>query len=89
MKNSIFAALIIGAIASSIVVLTAIPASYADKGGKPNDKASDVAKSSGATDNKEFFQGCKDSGESASDCAHEDYNNGKFMRDWAHSVNKP
>lgn len=72
----------------SMMVTIAILPAYATEGGTPNDHASDVAKSPGATDNKEEFHNCKDSGRTASDCSHDPLQNGKYIHNWAHFINK-
>jgi len=88
MSNLLPTVMVIMAFSSSIIVTFVLLPAYADKGGTPNDHASDVAKSPGATDNKEEFHACKDSGRTASDCAHDPLQNGRFIHNWAHSINK-
>jgi hypothetical protein len=73
---------------SSITASNVMLPAYADKGGTPNDHSSDVAKSPGATDNKEELDACRDSGRSAPECAHDPLQVGKFIHNWAHSINK-
>jgi hypothetical protein len=88
MHKSVFTVLIMLAFSTYIIASNIVPFAYADKGGKPNDHASDVAKPTGATSNKEFFQECKDSGRSSSDCSHDPEQVGKYIHGWAHEVNK-
>lgn len=88
MLKQIFAFLTILSFSTYIINSNVMSIAYADKGGNPNDHASDVAKPTGATDNKEFFQECKESGRSSSDCAHDPEQVGKYIHDWAHEVNK-
>ena len=88
MRHLFLIMMMVMAISSSITVTNVMLPAYADKGGTPNDHSSDVAKSPGATDNKEELDACRDSGRSAPDCAHDPLQVGKYIHNWAHNINK-
>ena len=92
-KKAIFTIAVIAATLGMMIGMTTvsnIQTAVADQGGVPNDNANPVAKSPGATSNKEFFQTCKEFINTPSECAHDPtYGPGEFTSNYAHAVNGP
>jgi hypothetical protein len=88
-KTTAAIAAILTTLGITMIGMATVPYSQtavADKGGVPNDNANPVAQE--ATQNEEFFQACKET-TSASECAHQPNQGGKYISDHAHTVNGP